>query len=272
MDKDRDLPGPFQKQRIIMIFVAACLLFVGWLLYSPPGILGKADALGYAVCHRISERSFHIIERPMPLCARCSGMYLGALVALIFQGIVSWRRASSPPWKLIPLFAVLFLAFALDGVNSFFYLLGYELLGYEPDNLYRLITGTGMGIVIAVAIFPAFNQTVWVDAEMKPAVGTLAEFGSLLLLGAVVVLLVLTESPVILYPLALASALTVLLLLTMIYSIVWVVLLGKENRYQSFRQMIVPMVLGFTTALLQIFVFNLVRFALTGTWEGFIIT
>lgn len=254
-----------------MIFSAAGLLLVGWLLYAPPGILGKADALGYAVCHRISERSFHIIERPMPLCARCSGMYLGALVGLIFQGMLSWRKASGPPWKLVPFFAVLFLAFALDGFNSFLHLMEINLFVYEPDNLYRLITGTGMGLVIAVAVFPAFNQSVWTDAVPKPAVGSWAAFGGLLLMGAVIVLLILSENPVILYPLALASALTVLLLLTMIYTIVWVVLLRKENSYQKLRQMTIPLILGFTTALLQIFVFNLVRFMLTGTWEGFII-
>jgi uncharacterized membrane protein len=272
MEKNGDLPGPFQKQRTILIFAAAGLLFIGWLLYAPAGILGKTDALGYAVCHRISERSFHIIERPMPLCARCSGMYLGALVGLIFQSAISWRKASGPPWRLIPLFAILFVAFALDGFNSFLHLMEIEFIGYEPDNLYRLVTGTGMGIVIAVAIFPAFNQTVWVDMEVKPAIGSLPAFAGLLLAGAVVVLLVLTENPVILYPLAIVSALTVLLLLTMIYSIVWVVLLGRENKYHSLRQMTVPVVLGFTTALLQIFIFNLVRFSLTGTWEGFIVS
>jgi uncharacterized membrane protein len=271
MENIDDLRGPHKKRRKVMIFSAAGLLLVGWLLYAPPGILGKADALGYAVCHRISERSFHIIERPMPLCARCSGMYLGALVGLIFQGMLSWRKASGPPWKLVPFFAFLFLAFALDGFNSFLHLMEINLFVYEPDNLYRLITGTGMGLVIAVAVFPAFNQSVWADAIPKPAVGSWAAFGGLLVVGAVIVLLILSENPIILYPLALASALTVLLLLTMIYSIVWVVLLRKENSYQKLRQMTIPIALGFTTALLQIFVFNLVRFMLTGTWDGFII-
>jgi uncharacterized membrane protein len=269
--ENNNLPKPLTRPRMLMIFAAAGLLLLGWLLYTPSGILGKADALGYAVCHRISERSFHLIERPMPLCARCSGMYLGALVGLVFQGMISWRKASGPPWKLLPFFGVLFAAFALDGLNSFLHLMEIELLGYEPDNLYRLITGTGMGLVIAVAVFPAFNQTVWADAESKPAVGSWAAFAGLLLLGAVTILLILTENPVILYPLALLSAGTVLLLLTMIYSIVWVLLLRKENSFTKLRQMSIPLVLGFITALLQIFVFNYVRFKLTGTWEGFII-
>ncbi len=35
--------------------------------------------------------------------------------------------------------------------------------------------------------------------------------------------------------------------------------------------MIFPLTLGFGTALLQVAVFDWVRFALTGTWDGFII-
>ena len=60
--------------------LAVGLVLLGWLLNTPPGLLGKADAIGYAVCHRIDLRSFHLGERALPLCARCSGMYLGAML------------------------------------------------------------------------------------------------------------------------------------------------------------------------------------------------
>ncbi len=68
-----------------LIFIAVGLLLVGWLWNTPAGLLGKADALGYAVCHRIDVRSFHLGERQLPLCARCTGMYLGAMLGLVFQ-------------------------------------------------------------------------------------------------------------------------------------------------------------------------------------------
>lgn len=38
-------------------------------LLAPGGLLDKADKVGYAVCHRITIRSFLIGERQMPLCA-----------------------------------------------------------------------------------------------------------------------------------------------------------------------------------------------------------
>jgi uncharacterized membrane protein len=251
------------------VYAAAGLLVFAWLLSTPPGILGKADALGYAVCHRIPERSFHVIERPLPLCARCSGMYLGALVGLVFQFGVFGKRSGGPPRRLLPVLVLLFGAFGFDGANSFLHLLGIEIGPYEPSNLLRLITGTGMGLVIAAGIVPAFNQTAWVEWDERPALPGWKALAVLLGLGVLVVGLVLTENPFILYPLALASAATVVLLLTMIYTIIWLMLMRRENQFQRLSQMVLPLTLGFMTALLQIAVFNLVRFWLTGTWDGF---
>jgi len=59
--KKRSLP----KKGIVVLAVG--LLLLGWLLNTPEGLLGKADAVGYAVCHRIEARSFHLGERPIPL-------------------------------------------------------------------------------------------------------------------------------------------------------------------------------------------------------------
>jgi uncharacterized membrane protein len=67
------------------------LVFIGWLINTPTGLLGKADAVGYAVCHRIDVRSFHLGERPLPLCARCSGMYLAAVLNIVYQAEVAQR-------------------------------------------------------------------------------------------------------------------------------------------------------------------------------------
>ena len=45
---------------------------------------GKADHIGYAVCHQISVRSYFFGDHQLPLCARCSGQYLGALLSKSF--------------------------------------------------------------------------------------------------------------------------------------------------------------------------------------------
>jgi uncharacterized membrane protein len=260
-----------------MVPTAAILVFIGFLMVAPPGLLGKADALGYAVCHRIDVRSFHIGTRQLPLCARCTGMYLGALLGLVFLALTVPKRAGMPSKGLFIPLGLMVIAFGVDGVNSYLTLMkgiGTPFLSgiptlYEPNNTLRLLTGTGMGLVIAVVLFPAFNQTIWSDWDPRPALSGWRAFGIMLALALVIDLLMLTESPVILYPLAILSALTVPLLLGMVYSLFAVMTMRKDNTYKWLSQAWLPLIAGFTIAMLQIVIFDILRYTLTGTWGGF---
>ncbi len=49
----------------------------------------------------------------------------------------------------------------------------------SPTNLIRLLTGSGMGLVVAFMIYPAFNQSVWKDPDMKPALVGVKDVGGL---------------------------------------------------------------------------------------------
>jgi uncharacterized membrane protein len=259
------------------VILAALLVFSGWMLTTPPGFLTRADSIGYAVCHRIPERSFHIGNYQLPLCARCSGMYLGAMLGLAFQWIVSKRRSGMPPWRVIIPLAVLVVAFGVDGANSYLYLIKETYTGmtinlpnlYIPNNVLRLLTGSGMGLVISAAMFPAFNQTVWKEQDARPALSGLQSLAILVGITLLVDLLVLTQSPFILYPLAILSAGGVLVLLTMIYGILWLMLFHQENKYERLSQIWVALLAGLTIAILQIALIDVFRFWLTGTWTGF---
>lgn len=146
-------------QNILRWFVpiAAALAFAAWMYLSPEGALGKLDAIGYAVCHRIDARSFHIDDRQLPLCARCTGEFYAAGVALIFQVFVSGKRSKLPSRGIIAVLVLFFLAFGIDGSNSYLYLLKQTSQGaldkipnlYIPNNILRLFTGSGMGIALA---------------------------------------------------------------------------------------------------------------------------
>ena len=73
----------------------------------------------------------------------------------------------------------------------------------------------------------------------------------------------------VLYPLALISAAGVLVLLSMVYSMVWLMVLRKENQFLRLYQFVYPLMGGFLVGLLQIGVLDFLRYALTGTWDGF---
>jgi hypothetical protein len=79
---------------------------------------------------------------------------------------------------------------------------------------------------------------------------------------------VLTENPLVLYPLAILTAGGVLVILSMTYGLVWLMLFRRENRFTRPAQLAWPLLAGFTTALLQIIALDIVRFLLTGTWGG----
>ena len=253
----------------ILIIITAGLVLLGWLLSTPPGLLGKADAIGYAVCHRIDGRSFHLGDRQLPLCARCSGMFLGALLGLGYQEVCRRRAIGTPPWKILIPLGVMVLVWLVDGFNSYLRLFLPEPLLYEPQNWLRLLTGTGMGLALSAALYPAFNQTVWGRVDKRPALDSLPSLGLLVLLALLLDLVVLSENPLLLYPLAILSALGVLVILSMTYALVWLMLFHGENRAQIPSHLIFPLLGGFVLAILQIAAFDAIRFAFTGTWSGF---
>jgi Predicted membrane protein (DUF2085) len=46
---------------------------------------------GAAVCHQRPERSFHVGAAAMPVCARCTGLYVGFAAGLLVAA--AWRRS-----------------------------------------------------------------------------------------------------------------------------------------------------------------------------------
>lgn len=253
------------------LIILALILLVTWFWYTPTGLLGKADAVGYAVCHRIDARSFHLGDRQIPVCARCSGQYLGAMLSLGYLFLRRPRRTVNPTWLILGVLILFGLAYAIDGFNSYLHLLPNfsRFYLYEPSNSLRLLTGTGLGIGMGVMLFPAFNQTAWKTQDRRPVLSGFWEFSLLLLLAILVDFLVLSENPLILYPLALVSAAGVLVLLTLVYTMVVLMVLKQENRMVGWLDLVYPLLAGFIIALTQIAALDLARFLLTGTWSGF---
>lgn len=257
--------GFFIKALLVSITI---IITYFWLDFAPDGLLGKMDAVGYAVCHRIDERSFHLGERQLPLCARCSGMQLGALLGLAFQSV--WgRRGKFPPLKILIPLGFLALLFVIDGVNSYLNFVPMISSVYTSQNWLRLVTGTGLGLGIAAVIYPIFNQTIWRNWEDQYALGTWQQFFGLLGLAALLDLAILSENPLVLYPLAILSGIAVLIVLTICYTLLIVMILKKDNHYLKWRSVWAPLLAGFLVAVTQTFVIDLVRFALTRTWGGF---
>lgn len=259
-----------------LVPIAAVIAFAAWMYIAPEGALGKLDAVGYAVCHRIDERSFHIHDRQLPLCARCTGEFYAAGLGLIFQLFVSRKRSKLPSRGILALFVVFLLAFGIDGSNSYLYLLKQSSPGvlsqipnlYVPNNILRIFTGSFMGIALAAVLYPVVNQTLWKTLDDRPALEW-RPLGALTGLVILINLLTLTENPIVLYPIAYLSALGTLSLLVIVFSILWIMIMRQDNTFEEPRQLWLAALAGLTLALLLVLGIDLFRLQFTGTWSGF---
>ncbi len=156
----------------------------------------------------------------------------------------------------------------VDGLNSYVDLMRGVPLFYEPRNELRLITGALNGLAMSALLWPMVNFSLWRNPLPEPAIRDGRDLGILLLLEAGVVALVLSGWSALLYPLALASALGVLTLLTLTMTVLVVIIAGRENRYERWRDALTPLLVGLVIALLLIGLMDFFRYALTGTITG----
>lgn len=251
----------------------ALTALVVFFIIAPDGLLGKADAVGSAVCHRWSAHSFEIAQRPLTLCARCTGTFLGALAGFFGQGVVLRRRraANFPPPFILALLVGFMLLWAADGVNSLLSTVNGPHL-YTPRNWLRLTSGALNGLAMSALVYPVFNSTLWRQPLPERTIRNLRDLGVLLLIEAGVVGLVLglvaSQWYPFLYPLDLSSAAGVLALLTSVNTMLVVMLVRRENAVSSWREAAIPLLVGFTLSLMMVAAIDAARYLLTGAISG----
>lgn len=239
--------------RLTALAVAlAVVIIVATILIPPLSILDKADLVGYAICHQIGERSFTIAGRQLPLCARCSGTFIGALLGLAGMLVLRRQRASQlPPPVILVLLLSFVAAWGFDGLNSYLTLFSGAPHLYEPKNWLRLTTGMLNGLALVLLVYPIWNFTLRRDTEEERGIKNLGELGVLLLVAAILIYLTQAEISLLLYPLVVLSGAGVLAMLTMVHSMIVAVILGREGYAQGWKQLAVPVSIGLGISLLQ---------------------
>jgi uncharacterized membrane protein len=84
------------------------------------------NSLKFAICHQMPERSFKYKGRQFPLCARCTGIFIGYFTFPIFQ-----LQIIKPSLLLIILLSIPMF------VDSITQSMNYR----ESNNILRVITG-----------------------------------------------------------------------------------------------------------------------------------
>lgn len=249
-----------------MVVALAVFIIVFFIQLPPSTLLGKADMVGYAICHRIPERSFFLDGRQLPLCARCTGTFLGAIVGLMAMLLLRRHRACRlPPIPVLGMLVMFTALWAFDGLNSYLTFFPGAPHLYEPRNWLRLTTGMLNGLALITFVFPIFNFTLWRETTQQRVLKNVWELLALLPVVALLVLVIQAEIDILLYPLAILSSLGVVLMLTLINSLVAAVVLGREGYAQTWLQVLVPLTVGVALAILQMTAMVLLRAYLTTT-------
>jgi uncharacterized membrane protein len=195
-----EVQRPVAPHWLTRLVVAAFVLTLAGALYlAPHGLLGAADGVGYAVCHRIDLRSFHLGDRALPLCARCTGTFLGAFVGgAIIIATGRGRRSGWPRPALVIVLGALILPWAIDGSNSYAALFGTLPTLYTPHNWLRLTPVPWSGSCCRYSSCRPSTRRCGA-AGPAPDPGTFGELALYLAAAPVVVGLVLIENDL-LYP------------------------------------------------------------------------
>ncbi len=103
-------------------------------------------------CHQLPERSFSLFGFKFAVCARCTGIYFGALLTTLFYPFILEIDNKKTPNKYLLLLSL--IPIGLDG--------GIQLItNYESNNILRLLTGLFFGCVIPLYVLPTYNEIVY---------------------------------------------------------------------------------------------------------------
>lgn len=117
-----------------MIYLAPVALQSGPALSVLAAMVYRGAGL---ICHQRPERSFHLAGVQLPVCARCTGLYMsGAVAALAACG--GWRRRVAAPRATRIAFAMAAVPTALT--------IAVELAGLaHPSNDVRAMSAIPLG-------------------------------------------------------------------------------------------------------------------------------
>ena len=164
--------------------------FLIWALplRSVTDMVDFMERMGSAVCHQMAERSFILEGMQMPLCARCTGIYIGVFFAFFFFFLKKRLQAGKPfSMQQAVLTSLAIVPIGVDGVGSY---LGF----WESSQLMRILTGSLVGAIVPGFLLMAGNFDPQIDNEERIYHHT-KELLFLILLSVVFGLLLWAEFP-----------------------------------------------------------------------------
>lgn len=260
-------PASSRTTRLRRILISACaLVILGYAFYPPLSLLSKANLIGYSICHQIPERSFHLGGRQLPLCARCTGTYIGVLLGFTTVALLRrWRTGEMLHMGMVLIMVSFIGAMAVDGTNSYLSLFGTLPHPYTPHNWLRAATGSLNGIALSMIVFPVFNYTLRKRTQPIPPLRNVWELLPLLVVDAAAIALVQSQPAWLLYPLAILTTAGVLWMLTLVNTMILLLVFHQDSQAESWRGFLLPLTGGLVVTLIELTAMGALRYIVTGT-------
>jgi uncharacterized membrane protein len=248
------------------LFIGVPAAIIALFVVAPPqGLWEKARLIGYALCHQMPDRSFFFHEHQSPLCARCTGMYLGVLLGLIFLVVRRRTHAARLPGAAIISMLIGFITImGIDGINSTISIIPGAPQLYHTTNVHRIVTGTLYGLAIAMLFIPVLSSAIWKRPSGDRTVKNWRELAILVVIAFAIDAVVLTEADWLLYPVTILSIVGPLLLLGFMGAVIVLTVRNLVNVVERWQQLILPLMSGIALGLVLIVIMDVFRAAVTG--------
>lgn len=197
-------------------------------------------------------------------------MYVGFLAVWAYLGALGRGRAKGMPPAPILLALVLFVGvMGFDGLNAFAYDLHKNTPAipylYEPRLQLRLATGLLTGMAFAGILAPIVNFSLWRVNDQRPIIATWRQLGGALLVALVLYIVNESRCGLLLYPISILSAASVVILIALINMVFLTSLFRKEALAETWFDALNPFAAGVFCALVELGILSAMRYAVLGT-------
>ena len=118
-------------------------------------VVASIYAIGSVICHQIPERSFFWEGRQLPVCARCTGLYVSGVLGLLAWFAIktarAWRPITIDPRVALRVIAIAAVPTALSVASG-------ALGAWDGSNVTRALFAIPLGASAGAIVAAVFTK------------------------------------------------------------------------------------------------------------------
>jgi len=209
--------------------------------------------IGFAICHQLSHRTPVISGLHLPLCARCTGIYLGVVCGYLYILIRGkWRSGDlpNPPYGFI-LAGFICLTF-IDGFTTF--------LKLRPESEYlRVLTGLFTGSALPTFAYPLLIGEITDKTSDKPLMGSWIDLTVFIILLFIIFGIYCVSPPGSFYIISILSIIGVILIFSNLFGMLIAMMIKPQKAIEYIFTSLITFIAMYLFLLL---LYHLHRYAL----------